>query len=205
MTIQVSCPDCGMAYEVPDDKAGKKFRCKQCETIVSIPDTDPPPVRGGGWDDGDDGYGDDSGIPNPVSRRRSGSSRSSSRRRRSRSSDGGDATTPPAIALYVVAGLSLLWWLFFMFTILISDPADAPPNMDHGEYVAINLTFGGLEILVQGFILFGAYQLHSRQSKAMAMAAAIICCIPCCSPCLIIGIPFGIWALVAMNNDPDFT
>ncbi|MCA9029370.1 MAG: hypothetical protein KDA66_01100 [Planctomycetaceae bacterium] len=205
MTIQVSCQDCGMAYEVPDEKAGKKFRCKQCQAIVSIPEGDKPSGGSGAWDEDDDPYGDDDGIPNPVSRRRSGSSRSGNRRRRSRSSGGGDGTTAPAIALYVVAGLSIVWWLFFMFTILISDPGDAPPDMSHEEYMTINFVFGGLQILIHGLILFGAYQLHSRQSKAMAMTAAIICCIPCCSPCMIIGIPFGIWALVAISSDPDFT
>jgi hypothetical protein len=35
--IDVQCPACGKAYRVGEDKAGKKFRCKGCEKIVSIP------------------------------------------------------------------------------------------------------------------------------------------------------------------------
>jgi len=30
------------------------------------------------------------------------------------------------------------------------------------------------------------------------MAAAIVACVPFCSPCVVLGIPFGIWALVVM-------
>lgn len=202
MTIQVSCPDCGMAYEVPDDKAGKKFRCKQCETIVSIPDTDPPPVRGGGWDDNDDDYGDDRGIPNPVSRRRSGSSRSS-RRRRSRSSDGGE-TVAPAIAMYVVAGLSIVGWILVMLSMLVVEPDNGMPQAEHEQMVTFYVVSGFVNLFLDGFILYGAYNLQTRQSKIVAMIAAILCCVPCFSPCCVVGIPFGIWALVAISNDPDF-
>jgi uncharacterized RDD family membrane protein YckC len=38
MAINVTCPSCNQAYSVPDDKAGKKFRCKGCESVVTIPD-----------------------------------------------------------------------------------------------------------------------------------------------------------------------
>ncbi|HLQ46620.1 MAG TPA: hypothetical protein VK137_17890 [Planctomycetaceae bacterium] len=37
MPITVSCGSCGKSYRVPDDAAGKKMKCKDCGTLVSIP------------------------------------------------------------------------------------------------------------------------------------------------------------------------
>lgn len=37
--LKASCESCGKSYQVPDDKAGRKFRCKACgEGIVKVPD-----------------------------------------------------------------------------------------------------------------------------------------------------------------------
>lgn len=56
-------------------------------------------------------------------------------------------------------------------------------------------------LALQGVILFGALKMRNLENYGMAMAAAIIACIPCCgSPCYILGIPFGIWALVVLND-----
>ncbi|HKB41093.1 MAG TPA: hypothetical protein VKD72_31990 [Gemmataceae bacterium] len=35
--IEVRCPSCGKPFRVPDEAAGKLFRCKGCQTTVSIP------------------------------------------------------------------------------------------------------------------------------------------------------------------------
>ncbi len=37
MAISVSCGKCDKRYSVKDELAGKKFRCKECETLVAVP------------------------------------------------------------------------------------------------------------------------------------------------------------------------
>src|SRR5579872_2817602 len=37
MPIQVVCPTCEKSYKVKDEAAGKKMRCKGCETVIPIP------------------------------------------------------------------------------------------------------------------------------------------------------------------------
>ncbi|MCA8991875.1 MAG: RDD family protein [Planctomycetaceae bacterium] len=80
MPINVVCPGCEQQYNVPDDKAGRKFRCKQCQEIVSIPDAGssssgyadpaPSPSRRSRSDRAqEDDFGDD--YPPPRSRRSS--------------------------------------------------------------------------------------------------------------------------------------
>lgn len=41
--ISFKCIKCSHAYNVPDEHAGKKVRCKECQTINSIP----PAANGG--------------------------------------------------------------------------------------------------------------------------------------------------------------
>ena len=38
MTINVECGDCGTEYQLSDDKAGRKFRCRGCKAVVHVPD-----------------------------------------------------------------------------------------------------------------------------------------------------------------------
>ena len=37
MPINIACPQCQRAFVVRDEVAGKSFRCKDCEAIVSVP------------------------------------------------------------------------------------------------------------------------------------------------------------------------
>jgi len=40
--ISFTCIKCGHAYSVPDEYAGKKVRCKQCQTVNTIPSAPAP-------------------------------------------------------------------------------------------------------------------------------------------------------------------
>lgn len=41
MAIDVRCGSCGKAYKVPDNIAGRKIRCKACETVIQVSDAAP--------------------------------------------------------------------------------------------------------------------------------------------------------------------
>lgn len=51
---------------------------------------------------------------------------------------------------------------------------------------------------INGLTLYGGLQMRKLESYKLCCAGAILACIPCCSPCSIVGIPFGIWALVVL-------
>jgi hypothetical protein len=88
MPISVNCPSCGKAYNVKDDAAGKRFRCKQCEAVIAIPEAPAPSEADGDpWDNldlstADDPYGDgetdEAPPPMPVRRRKKKKSSKSS-------------------------------------------------------------------------------------------------------------------------------
>ena len=35
--IKVNCPECNKAYSLKDNMAGKKVRCKECNTKITVP------------------------------------------------------------------------------------------------------------------------------------------------------------------------
>jgi hypothetical protein len=49
-------------------------------------------------------------------------------------------------------------------------------------------------------IALGAVSMLRLKSYSSAYLAAILALIPFCSPCVLLGIPFGIWALVLLNR-----
>jgi hypothetical protein len=65
MSIDVACPECAKVHKLKEEAAGKKFRCKGCQAVVSIPEAaeiaEPDP-----WDVVDE----DAEAPPPMARRR---------------------------------------------------------------------------------------------------------------------------------------
>jgi len=49
-------------------------------------------------------------------------------------------------------------------------------------------------------VLIGALKMQKLASHGLATTAAILAMIPCLSPCCLLGLPFGIWALVVLNK-----
>jgi len=49
-------------------------------------------------------------------------------------------------------------------------------------------------------IIFGAMKMKNLESYGLAMTSSILALIPCISPCCLLGLPFGIWALVVLSD-----
>ncbi len=66
----------------------------------------------------------------------------------------------------------------------------------------IGIILGLVILVVAAVIIMGGMKLKNLESRSMATTAAVLAMIPCLSGCCLLGLPFGIWALVAMN-DPN--
>jgi predicted Zn finger-like uncharacterized protein len=38
MTIPTRCPSCGAQYQLSEEQAGRRVRCRKCDTIITVPD-----------------------------------------------------------------------------------------------------------------------------------------------------------------------
>jgi hypothetical protein len=118
-----------------------------------------------------------------------------------------DKLKGPAIALMICAPLGIVFLLVdFVFRIINSNNPEVarqfggqnPEAAAIGNYVGMG--FDWVAIILQIVVIAGAFQMLKGRNYGLAMAAAIISVIPCCSPCCILGIPFGIWALIVLND-----
>jgi predicted Zn finger-like uncharacterized protein len=188
MAINVSCPACGRQYSVKDDAAGKRFKCKDCETIIDVPESGDE----FGAEDYGETYGGDVGASPVPARRKSSGGRSGS------SSAAAQQTMLPAIFMYVICGLSIAYML-----IQIVGTAAGVLNPEEKD-VAFMVGFYSAScvfLLRDVFLIFAYSRMHVLKSYGVAYAGAIISVIPVLgAPCCVLGIPFGIWALIVLNN-----
>jgi hypothetical protein len=197
MAINVACPSCGRQYSVKDDSAGKRFKCKDCEAVVEVPAV--------GSDAADDDYGDPYGavddagmdMPAPVTGRRRMSPPSVA------APEVTSRTQIPAICMYVVCGISIG---NSVIRLALEAMGMAGPLPQFGEaQVQLGHVFVfvivGLFIARDLFLIYAFSRMHKATDYNIAMAGAVISVIPCLgSPCCLLGIPFGIWALVVLND-----
>lgn len=120
------------------------------------------------------------------------------------------AVKGPAIALIVTAALGLTYYgVSGVFTLVTGGtmfhrelPPNIPPEwrsflqeMQGPLAGAINLVIAA----VNGFVLFGAIKLLRLQAYTLVMIACVLAMLPC-QCCCLLGLPFGIWALIVLNK-----
>lgn len=83
-----------------------------------------------------------------------------------------------------------------------------PPNMDPatagGYYVGFygSIIGVGLSIVFQPLILWAGINMLRLKGRGIIMTGAVVAMIPMLTSCCVLGIPFGIWALVLLMR-PD--
>ena len=82
-----------------------------------------------------------------------------------------------------------------------------PPNANDAEKTGFYIGYWGSTVavivsgLIQPLIAWAGVNMIRRKGLGLAKVAAIMLCIPCVSSCCLLGIPFGIWAIIALNSD----
>ena len=203
MAISVNCPSCARQYSVKEEAAGKKFKCKDCGAVVEVPD-------GGGGGGG--GYSDDFGDPyNPYADDEmagGGGAPPPMASRRPKKRSGGsqsyaaERTKLPAILLLIIVCLSFLNHAGGLVMHFMGVEAFPVPQQGNNPGQEMARMIGGVVgIGADALVFVGALSLLRASSYGLAMTGSIIAVIPCLSPCCILGIPFGIWALVVLNDE----
>lgn len=113
-----------------------------------------------------------------------------------------DQVKTPAILMIVFAAISGLCFLFVGVLSLIGSAAPGSGAMKTQIATGVaGLLIYLVRAAVDGFVIFGAIKMMKLESRGLAMTAAILSVIPCfCSSCYVLGIPWGIWALVVLNK-----
>jgi phage FluMu protein Com len=225
MPIEFRCGQCGRLLKTPDDTAGRQAQCPACGSLSTVPGAQEPqapppplpaegppapgtwvePVAAGGSPTGPSPTGP-AGAGVPYATPFAGDSAQASALSRQFAAD---RVSGPATALTVVAWLNLILSLLLIvcaIVILAAGPHFGgkhqiwpPPNQGDLTFQAISwLVSGPIAIAVSIFLLIGAAKMRRLESYGLALATAIIAVVPCTAPCCIVGMGFGIWALVVL-------
>lgn len=114
---------------------------------------------------------------------------------------------PPAICLIVLYSISIL--LLAVALVVTTFAAilrpversryDASSNAGAATTYALGQFVGASVVLVlHGCALGGAVQMLRRRTYILAMTTAVLAVIPICSALYVVGIPFGIWAVIVL-------
>ena len=113
----------------------------------------------------------------------------------------------PAIGLIVVGILNILCGLYFLFSaIMVSYVGINYKNFTEDDKFVFNIGLYGimilgiLSLLVAPVIIYGALKMMRGEKSGTAKIAAVAAMIPVTSFSFLIGVPFGIWALMLMSK-----
>lgn len=114
----------------------------------------------------------------------------------------------PAVGLIVTSSFWLLLLVLSLvlnlFKLVVGAKFDLQQANGPLGDAAIPVQLVGIMLLsgVNACTLYGGLSMLQKRNYGVAMTAAVLSIIPCLSPCYIVGIPFGIWAMVLMLR-PD--
>jgi hypothetical protein len=115
----------------------------------------------------------------------------------------------PAIALLVTGILGVPLQLYGLVMHLASGGRSTPPmpmldpNLQRFFQVMngpLGLVLGLVGLVMTVLIILGALKMKNLRSYQFAYVMSILAMIPCLSPCCLLGLPFGIWALVVLSK-----
>jgi hypothetical protein len=130
------------------------------------------------------------------------------RRRRGGRAAARERVSLPAIFLMIIGGLGLA---YAVLSITLQVTGNAGPNPFMNPQQAndpaakagerVGKVIGGVMIVAWALIVFfGGLQMKNLKNRGFALFSAVWAMLPC-SPCCLLGIPFGIWALVVLSDE----
>jgi predicted Zn finger-like uncharacterized protein len=219
---EVKCPSCGVVFTASDSaepaapppipKAEEPRPVPPAENgdpdkVTERPDTAPPPRTSRVEDDEERRPRDDDEDEGRYRRRWSRNDDEDEygdRPRRHRHGEGLESVrsrvSGPATALTVTGGIALGLSVLSLCGNVFLTALDGHNRGGRGPEDAFLGIFGAvIGVAWGGFVIAGARKMKNLESYGMAMAAAIVAMLPC-NGCCLLGLPFGIWALVVLSD-----
>ncbi len=214
MPIETTCTSCGRPLRVPDELMGRQVKCPSCGTTFTagaartgapapaVPEVTEP------YDAGARDRFEDEGLP---------------RTRATGRAEAEAAVKAPAIALLVAGILGALVGAYFVLNGLAimffakeferqvqqqQQQQGQQLGKEEQDFLKKIINIGGPAYLGWGVVgilgalvtILGAAKMMRLNSLGLARTGSILAMIPVTSPCCILGLPFGIWALVVLNK-----
>jgi len=206
MPIEFRCSGCQRILRTPDESAGKQARCPECGTILEVPQAqgtaaasstagpEPAPESSGLVENpyrSPSGYAFQGPFASPFS-----DVQAYAASRLAGPATGLIVTGSIALALQVIYFVALGVALWFSPEGMAAHGGDNLMEFLSTGIVGAQLVGCALSVLV----ILGAVRMKRLESYGFAMASAIIAMVPCISPCCVLGFPFGLWAIIVLQE-----
>jgi len=208
MPIEFRCTGCQRTLRTPDDSVGKQARCPECGAIVvvpqpqgvaaapSAPGSETPPGFSGPAENpyrSPSGYAFQGPSAVPLS-----DVQAYAASRLAGPATGLIVVGSVAVALHAIVLLGLL-------AVLSLNPGamQGGGGGDPFEPLFAGVTGGVVHLIdciLWLLVILGAIRMKRLESYGFATASAVIAMIPCISPCCVLGFPFGLWALIVLQD-----
>jgi hypothetical protein len=211
MSIEFRCNQCGKLLRTGDETVGRQAQCPACGAISVVPATNSSAPLHNLSEGGETAtgspfrvdptvarnsdnpyqspfaatYSSPFGLPDPMAAQR---------------------VSGPATALLILGILGAVGQVLGVLGNVAQLPlanefgranVGAPP-MVLAFIPSIILGFFGL--VMSGLVIVGSLRMKKLENYSLAMTAAVIAVIPCVSSCCIFSLPFGIWAIIVLND-----
>ena len=191
MAIEFPCGSCGRLLRTPDDTAGQQAQCPHCGSLTTIPAASAaePTVA--------------SVVGHPATANPFQAAATGDAFVRFGPGDlaARNRVAGPAMALIVLSAIGLLLQIASLpVNVMRANPMPLVMGFDLNEHRGTMTMSGVVSLVIGGVMLAGGIKMRNLESRGLALTAAILSCIPCLSPCCCISLPFGIWAIVTLND-----
>jgi predicted Zn finger-like uncharacterized protein len=217
MPNTIHCPSCNRELRVPDELLGKKVKCPACSTTftasVAGPEAAPPPPVVGE-------IPEDRPLesrPSPQVYEEEVYDRPSPRQSPARSR-GLAIIRPPAICLLVSSIFTLGAAGFMLLNAVVVTKAEGEaqfkvkqpprnPQEEEMQKTVLNLMYGPGPAIFHLFfmgislvVMLSSIMMMIGKMRWLAVMGSVLAILNFDCGCCLLGVPFGIWSLIALNN-----
>jgi hypothetical protein len=194
--IDVDCPGCNQRLRLPVTAAGTHISCPDCNASIEVPATGIAkkpqwawPKQGQLGDEADERPRRDYDHPRQASIARSDAS----------------GVMAPAICMIVVASLGVLLNFFNCVDAIVHEAPPVNPQdplfmqqIQINSYGAVPAIFRAVLGLISAGTIVGSIQMLRCRQWGLALTAGVLSIVNIGGGCCLLGLPFGIWALVVL-------
>lgn len=198
MPTTLNCPSCSRPLRVPDELLGRQVKCPSCGTTFLATSSGEaalaPAARESYEPDESEAEYEERAEDRP-------------RGRAGQRSWAEGKVRAPAVCLLVAGVLGVLADGFQIFQVLALPPPVPDPQMppwlndlQQQAHSPVAAVFGVIFAVLSLVIVIAAIKMMNLRSWGLALTGSILAMVNLGNGCCLLGLPFGIWALITLTN-----